>query len=98
MASKPKAHTSTSASTKTTVRIETKARSENSRTPADAAASPRPRVLSRSTVLPAAGIGLVTALLAAQEHAPAVGAVVAGVAVAFVVIGMIALKRVYRGE
>jgi hypothetical protein len=58
----------------------------------------RPRILTRSTVLPALGIGLVTALLAAQEHAPALIAVVVGLAVAGVVIGMIAIKRALYGD
>lgn len=58
----------------------------------------RPRILTRSTVLPAAGIGLVTLILAAQEHAPFPIAVVVGVAVMFVVIGMIALKRAFYGD
>jgi hypothetical protein len=58
----------------------------------------RPRILSRSTVLPAAGIGLITAVLAAQEHAPLAVAAVVGVAIALVVIGMIAFKRIYRRD
>lgn len=69
---------------------------------ADEAKQPRPRprqrVFSRSTVLPAAGIGLITLVLAAQEHAPFLVAVVVGVVVALVVIGMIALKRGFYGD
>jgi len=64
----------------------------------DTDAPRRPRLLTRTTLLPAAGIGLVTALLAAQQHAPAGAAVVVGVTVALVVVGMIALRRGYRGE
>ncbi len=60
--------------------------------------NPRPRVFSRSTVLPSAGIGLITAVLAAQESAPLPIAVVVGIAVALVVIGMIALKRGFYGD
>ena len=63
-----------------------------------AADSKRPRVLTRSTVLPALGIGLVTALLAVQEHAPLPVGVVVGLAVAGVVIGMIAIKRAFYGD
>lgn len=58
----------------------------------------RPRVLSRSTVLPAAGIGLITVILAAQEHASFPVAVVVGVVVTFMVVGMIALKRAFYGD
>jgi hypothetical protein len=58
----------------------------------------RPRVLSRSTVVPAAGIGVIAAIIAAQEHAPwSVGGIVA-VTVTLVVIGMIALKRAFHGD
>ncbi|HEV2347108.1 MAG TPA: hypothetical protein VGS97_23620 [Actinocrinis sp.] len=59
---------------------------------------PRPRVLSRSTVLPATGIGVITVILAAQEHAPFPIAVVVGVVVTLAVIGMIALKRAFYGD
>lgn len=58
----------------------------------------RPRILTRSLVLPASGVGLITAILAIQEHAPAAAAVVIGFAVAAVVIGMIALKRAFYGD
>lgn len=58
----------------------------------------RPRIFSRSTVLPATGIGLITLILAAQEHASFPIAVVVGVAVTLVVIGMIALKRAFYGD
>lgn len=58
----------------------------------------RPRILTRSTVLPAFGIGLITAFLADQEHAPfPVGAVV-GFVVAGIVIAMIAIKRTFYGD
>ena len=63
-----------------------------------AAAPKRPRILTRSTVLPAFGIGLVTALLAVQEHAPFLIGIVVGLAVAGVVIGMIALKKAFYGD
>ena len=65
---------------------------------ADSVKRPRPRILSRSTVLPAAGIGLITLILAVQEKAPFLIAVVVGVAVTLVVIGMIALKRAFYGD
>ena len=65
---------------------------------ADADDAKRPRIVSRSTVLPAAGIGLITVILAAQEHAPFPIAVVVGVVVTLVVIGMIALKRAFYGD
>lgn len=58
---------------------------------------PRPRVFSRSTVLPAAGIGLITLILAMQEDASFPIAVVVGVAVTLVVIGMIAARRAFYG-
>lgn len=63
-----------------------------------AAATKRPRILTRSTVLPAVGIGLITALLALQEHAPFLIGIVVGLAVAGVIIGMIALKRALYGD
>ena len=63
-----------------------------------AAKTSRPRILTRSTVLPALGIGLVTAILAAQERAPIGVGVVVGLTVAGVVIGMIALKRAFYGD
>ncbi|HXR70663.1 hypothetical protein [Actinocrinis sp.] len=63
-----------------------------------AAATKRPRILTRSTVLPAVGIGLITALLAVQEHAPFLIGIVVGLAVAGVIIGMIALKRALYGD
>jgi hypothetical protein len=59
---------------------------------------PRPRILSRAVMLPAAGIGLITLILAMQEGAPFPIALVVGVAVAFVVVGMIALKRAFYGD
>jgi len=58
----------------------------------------RPGLFSRSIAPPAAGIGLVTLILAMQEGASFPIAVVVGVAVAFVVIGMIALKRAFYGD
>ena len=61
-------------------------------TAADAKRS-RPGVFSRPIVLPAVGIGAVTLILAMQENASFPIALVVGVAVALVVIGMIALKR-----
>ncbi len=65
---------------------------------ADDGKQSQPRILSRSTVLPAAGIGLITAVLAAQEHASAPIAIVVGLAVALVVIGMIAVKRAFYSD
>ena len=59
---------------------------------------PRPRILSRPVVVPAAGIGLITLLLAMQEGASFPIGIVVGVAVAFVVVGMIALKRAFYGD
>ena len=58
----------------------------------------RPRILTRSTVLPAFGIGLITAFLADQEHAPFPVGVIVGLAVACVVIAMIAIKRAFYGD
>jgi len=58
----------------------------------------RPRLLTRSTVLPAFGIGLITAFLADQEHAPFPVGVIVGFVVTGVVIGMIALKRAFYGD
>lgn len=63
-----------------------------------AAETKRPRLLTRSIVLPALGIGLITAILAVQEHAPFLVGIVVGAAVAGVVIGMIALKRAFYGD
>jgi hypothetical protein len=63
-----------------------------------AADTKRPRILTRSIVLPALGIGLITAILAVQEHAPFLIGVIVGLAVAGVVIGMIALKRAFYGD
>jgi fatty acid desaturase len=58
----------------------------------------RPRILSRSTVLPAAGIGVVAAIVAVQDGAPWPVAVVVAVTVALVVIGMLAIKRGLYGD
>ncbi len=58
----------------------------------------RPRILTRSTVLPAFGVGLITAFLADQEHAPFPVGLIVGVVVAGAVIGMIALKRAFYGD
>lgn len=58
----------------------------------------RQNLFSRSVALPAAGIGLVTLILAMQENASFPVAGVVGVAVTFVVIGMIALKRAFYGD
>ena len=58
----------------------------------------RPRILSSSTVLPAAGIGVIAALLAAQEHAPWSVGIVVAVVVTLAVIGMIAFKRAFYGD
>jgi hypothetical protein len=58
----------------------------------------RPRVLSRSTVAPAAGIGVIAAIIAAQEHAPWSVSVIVAVTVPLVVVGMIALKRAFHGD
>jgi hypothetical protein len=66
-------------------------------TTADAKPS-RPAVFSRSIVVPAVGIGVVTLILAMQENASFPIALVVGVAVALVVIGMIALKRAFYGD
>jgi len=58
----------------------------------------RPALFSRSVALPAAGVGLVTLILAVQEDASFPIAIVVGVAVTLVVIGMIALKRAFYGD
>ncbi|MBS2961947.1 hypothetical protein KGA66_02725 [Actinocrinis puniceicyclus] len=58
----------------------------------------RPRVLTRSTVLPALGIGLIAAFLAGQEHAAFPVGVIVGLVVAGTVIGMIAFKRAFYGD
>jgi len=58
----------------------------------------RPALFSRSIALPAAGIGLVTLILAMQEGASFPIGIVVGVAVTLVVIGMIALKRAFYGD
>lgn len=58
----------------------------------------RPRILTRSTVLPASGVGLITAILAVQEHAPLPVGVVVGAVLTGVVLGMIALKRAFYGD
>jgi hypothetical protein len=67
-----------------------------------AADGKRPRrrlqVFTRPVVLPAAGIGLVTLILAMQEGASFLIALVVGVAVTFAVIGMIAFKRAFYGD
>ena len=63
-----------------------------------AAATKRPRLMTRSNVLPALGIGLITAILAVQEHASFVIGIVVGLAVAGVIIGMIAVKRAFYGD
>ena len=65
---------------------------------ADDVKRPRPRILTRPVVLPAAGIGVITLILALQEHASFPIAVVVGIAVTLVVIGMIALKRAFYGD
>ena len=86
MATKPTAVKSTAKSTGTT------------KSTADDVKRPRPRILSRPIVLPAAGIGVITLILAMQEGASFPIALVVGVAVAFVVVGMIALKRAFYGD
>lgn len=68
------------------------------KTTADDAKRSRPGLLSRSIVVPAVGIGAVTLILAMQENASFPIALVVGVAVALVVIGMIALKRAFYGD
>ncbi len=57
-----------------------------------------PRVFSRSNVLSAFGIGLITAFLADQEHAPFPAGMVVAVIVSFAVLGMIALKRAFHRD
>jgi urea transporter len=57
-----------------------------------------PGVFSRSNVLSAFGIGLITAFLADQEHAPFPVGVIVAVVVALTVLGMIALKRAFRRD
>lgn len=57
-----------------------------------------PRVFSRSNILSAFGIGLITAFLADQEHAPFPAGVIVAFIVAGVVLGMIALKRAFHRD
>jgi mannose/fructose/N-acetylgalactosamine-specific phosphotransferase system component IIC len=64
----------------------------------DADDEKRPPIFSRSNVLPAAGIGLITAFIADQEHAPFPVGFVVAVVVTLVVIGMLALKRGFHGD
>ncbi|MGH3416551.1 MAG: hypothetical protein ACRDVE_16340 [Actinocrinis sp.] len=56
------------------------------------------RILTKATLGPAGGIGLIVAFLAVQEHAGFAVGVVVGVVVAAVVVGMIALKRTFYGD
>lgn len=63
-----------------------------------AAARPRAKILTRSTLGPALGIGVIVAFLAGQENAPVAISVVVGVVVAAVVVGMIAMKRTFYGD
>jgi len=56
------------------------------------ATGPRPDYL-RTTLGPAAGVGVVAAIIAAQEGAGALGAVAVAVAITLVIVGMLALKR-----
>jgi hypothetical protein len=57
-----------------------------------------PRVFSRPNVLSAFGIGLITAFLADQEHAPFPAGMVVAVIVSLAVLGMIALKRAFHRD
>jgi hypothetical protein len=60
------------------------------------ATGPRPdylRTTLRKDVGPAAGIGVVAAIIAAQEGAGALGAVAVAIAITLVIAGMLALKR-----
>lgn len=52
-----------------------------------------PRTTPRKNVGPAAGVGLIAAVIAAQEGAGALGAVAVAVAITLVIVGMLALKR-----
>ena len=52
-----------------------------------------PRTTLRKNVGPAAGVGLIAAVIAAQEGAGALGAVAVAVAITLVIVGMLALKR-----
>ncbi|HEU5333433.1 MAG TPA: hypothetical protein VFU73_11720 [Actinocrinis sp.] len=52
-----------------------------------------PRTTLRKDVGPAAGVGIVAAIIAAQEGAGALGAVAVAIAIAGVIVGMLALKR-----
>lgn len=57
---------------------------------------PRPEYLRttlRKDVGPAAGIGVVAAIIAAQEGAGVLGTLAVAVAIALVIVGMLALKR-----
>lgn len=56
------------------------------------ASRPRPDYL-RTTLGPAAGVGVVAAIFAAQEGAGALGSAVVAVAITAVILGMLALKR-----
>ena len=76
----------------------TAVRSTGAKSTATAKPDTRPRILSRSIVLPAAGIGVITVVLAAQDGASFPIALVVGIAVTAVVIGMIALKRAFYGD
>ncbi len=73
-------------------------KSEVTKSETDDGDAAQPPLFSRSTVAPAAGVGLVVAILATQEHAPLPVAAIVAVAVTLVVIGMIALKRAFRGD
>ena len=53
---------------------------------------PRPDYL-RTTLGPAAGIGVVAAIIAAQEGAGVVGTLAVAIAITLVIVGMLALKR-----
>lgn len=60
------------------------------------ASEPRPdylRTTLRKDVGPAAGVGVVAAIIAAQEGAGVLGAIAVAIAIALVIVGMLALKR-----
>lgn len=52
-----------------------------------------PRTTLRKDVGPAAGVGVVAAIIAAQEGAGVLGSVAVAIAIALVITGMLVLKR-----
>ncbi len=66
--------------------------------PAPAAKPRRAKILTRSTLGPALGIGVIVAFLAGPGHAPLAISVLVGLVVAAVVVGMIAVKRTFYGD